>query len=123
MQKTVIFHNSRCSKSRAVLEMLRASLGEEELVLREYMKSPPTAEEIFDVCQSLQVSPDKIVRTKEPLFKELGLSIDDSRTALQWCELLSNNPSLIERPIVVRGKKAVVARPPEKVNELLARKL
>ena len=81
---------------------------------------PPTASELLNLCQLLQKSPRDIIRTKESLYKELGLAHKSDLTDFQWAEVLAVNPKLIERPIVVSGDKAVVGRPPENVLSLLS---
>ncbi|NIX14336.1 MAG: arsenate reductase (glutaredoxin), partial [Candidatus Dadabacteria bacterium] len=63
--------------------------------------------------------PLEITRTKEKLFAELGLSAKDKKTRKEWLKILSENPKLIERPIVIYNNKAIIGRPPEKVLEIL----
>jgi len=67
----------------------------------------------------LGVDPKDIIRTKEKLFSELGLSISDDKSRTEWLKILSENPKLIERPIVIYNNKAVMGRPPEKVLEVI----
>lgn len=116
--KNVIYHNPSCSKSRGALQILKEKGIDVEVV--EYLKTPPPAKEIKELCQRLNISPKELVRTKETLFKELGLSLDSSMTDEQWCQTLAQNPKLIERPIVCLNGKAVIARPSEKVLEILS---
>lgn len=85
----------------------------------EYLKQPPTADELDTICHALDLEPLALMRTKESRFDELGLSIHDQRSRSEWLNLMIQNPILIERPIVVLGGRAVVGRPPEKVQELL----
>ena len=112
----VIYHNARCSKSRSACEIV-ASRGIEATIV-EYLKTPPGREELRALLQKLGMKPAEIVRRGEDVFKELyaGKTLDDE----QWLDALVAHPILIERPIVVRGDKAVIGRPPEKVLDLLA---
>lgn len=111
-----IYHNPRCQKSRQTLQLLRDAGV--ELTIIEYLDNPPTAEELDALTKKLGIEPVELFRTKEALFKELGLagqelSRDEALT------ILAEHPKLIERPIVVKGRKAVLGRPPENVNEFL----
>jgi len=112
-----IYHNPRCSKSRCALGLLQERGVDVDLI--EYLKTPPTAAELDDLCTRLGIEPMQLIRTKEKLFTELGLSVKDDRTRTAWLDLLAAHPKLIERPIVVVGDRAVIGRPPEKVLELL----
>lgn len=111
-----IYHNPRCSKSRQTLNLIREAGVEPDVV--EYLKTPPTADELDAVLKCLKLSPEEIVRRKEPLFKELGLA-EKSPSPDEWIALLVENPQLIERPIVVKGDQAVIGRPPENVLPLI----
>lgn len=110
-----IYHNARCSKSRSACEIV-ASRGIEATIV-EYLKTPPTRAELRALLQKLGMKPEEIVRRGEDVFKEhyVGKTLDDE----QWLDALLAHPILIERPIVVRGDKAVIGRPPEKVLDLL----
>ncbi len=110
-----IYHNPRCSKSRQTLQILREKGVEPEVV--RYLDTPPSKEELRELLQKLGLKPEDIVRKKEALYKEKykGKNLSDE----QWLEVLSQNPRLIERPIVIEGNKAVLGRPPERVLELL----
>jgi arsenate reductase len=113
--EVVIYHNARCSKSRSACEIL-AGKGIEARVV-EYLKTPPGREELRDLLKKLGMQPSGLVRRGESVFKEnyAGRTLDEE----QWLDALVAHPILIERPIVVRGDRAVVGRPPEKVLELL----
>ena len=113
--KVTIYHNPRCTKSRQTLQLIRDAGVEPEIV--EYLKSPPTTAEIDSILKKLKLEPLEAMRRKEAVFKELGLSSDTSRE--DAISAMAENPILIERPIVVRGRKAVIGRPPENVNDLL----
>lgn len=110
-----IYHNPRCRKSRETLQILNDSGIEPEII--EYLKYPPELNELNDILRKLQISPEQLVRKGEKLYKEQykGKSIGDQ----EWLQILSSNPVLIERPIVVDGEKAVIGRPPENVKQLL----
>jgi arsenate reductase len=115
MSRIQIYHNPRCSKSRQALTLLEES-GYTPEILR-YLDAPPSPEELKELCSLLGVRPLEICRTGEARFKELGLSKKDDRSVEEWCRLLSENPVLIQRPIVTDGKKAAIGRPPEKIRE------
>lgn len=110
-----IYHNNRCSKSRQALELLQRSGQEVEVV--EYLKTPPTATQLKAVLQKLNMKPEQLLRKGEALYKERFK--DKTLTEEEWLQVMVENPVLIERPIVVKGDKAVLGRPPEKVLELL----
>jgi arsenate reductase len=110
----VIWHNPRCRKSREVLELLRSRGVEPDI--REYLKQPPTVEELAEVLARLGRTPAEIVRRKETEFKDLGLAEADADTLLR---AMSEHPKLIERPIVLRGDRAALGRPPEAALEVV----
>jgi arsenate reductase len=110
-----IYHNPRCGKSRAGLALLHAK-GVEPTVI-EYLKTPPSKEELRAIVKKLGITPAALVRTGEEIYKRKfkGKAMTDE----QWLDALAKNPILIERPIVVKGARAAVGRPPEKVLEVL----
>lgn len=111
----LFLHNPRCSKSRAALELVReAGLA---LPVREYLDEPLSLEELRRIVELLGVRPVDIVRRGEPQFAALGLS--DATPDDEVLRAMAQHPILIERPIVVRGGRAVVGRPPETVRQLL----
>lgn len=87
----------------------------------EYLKDPPTVEELDVICTLLDVEPLAMMRIKEARFKELGLSKKDDRSRAEWLTLMAENPILIERPIIVIDGRAVIGRPPENINQILNR--
>ncbi|WP_263770742.1 arsenate reductase (glutaredoxin) [Propionivibrio soli] len=111
-----IYHNARCSKSRSACELV-AEKGLQATII-EYLKTPPNKEELRGLLRKLGMKPSELVRRTEDVFKDryAGKNLNDE----EWLEALVENPVLIERPIVVRGNKAVIGRPPEKVLELIA---
>ena len=110
-----IYHNPRCSKSRSALALLREK-GVEPTII-EYLQTPPTHAELEVILAKLGMKAEQIVRKGEDVFKRKysGKSLSDG----QWLDALLNDPILIERPIVVKGDRAVLGRPPENVFELL----
>ena len=110
-----IYHNARCSKSRSACDLIAAQGVTAEVV--EYLKTPPTKKELRALLKKLGLRPYDIVRHGEDVYKQhyAGKTLTDD----EWLDALVMHPILIERPIVVRGDKAVVARPPERVLELL----
>lgn len=114
--KARILHNPRCSTSRAVLETIRAAGIEPEIV--EYLKTPPTREELVAMLVAMEASPRDILRAREPLAAELGLT-DPAASDRALLDALLENPVLIERPIVVTEKGVRLCRPKERVLEIL----
>ena len=110
-----IYHNSRCSKSREGLEIIKNSNIEYEVV--EYLKKPLNEKEIEDLLFRLKLAPIQIVRQKETIWKEnyKGKDLSDK----ELIGILAENPKLIERPIVVKDKEAVLGRPPSNIEKLL----
>lgn len=109
-----IYHNPRCSKSRQTLELIRAAGQEPEII--EYLKSPPNPEQLKELLKLLGISAAELARKKEAAFSELNLKNAGEDELLA---AMSQNPKLIERPIVVSGQRAVLGRPPENVQALL----
>ena len=117
MKNIQIYHNPRCSKSRAGLALLEAQGIEPEII--KYMDTPPTTEELTALLQKLDMKPRELMRTKETIYKELGL--DDVENEKQLIEAMVAHPKLIERPVVIKGDKAVIGRPLENIEALLMR--
>lgn len=120
MTKVVIYHNPRCSKSRGTLAILQKRFSDAEIEEVRYLENPPSTEKLDEICTLLRVEPLEIVRTGEKLFKALDLSKNDLKSRQEWLATLAQNPKLIERPIIVYQNRAVVARPPEKVLDILS---
>ena len=110
-----IYHNPRCSKSRSACALIAENGIAAEVV--EYLQTPPSKEELRALLKKLGMKPAELVRQGEAEFKEhyAGRTLTNE----EWLDAMVAYPILIERPIVVCGDKAIVARPPEKVLELL----
>lgn len=114
--KTTIWFNPDCNTCNNALEILLGRGVDPEVV--EYLEHPPTADEIRDVLRLLGTGPRELIRTKEPRYAELGLD-DPDVTDEQLIEAMAANPILIQRPVLIKGGRAVIGRPPERVIELL----
>ena len=115
MQNVKIWHNPRCSKSRAVAALLEEKGVNAEVV--KYLEVPPTKEELKEMLKMLGISARELMRTKEDIYKELNLkAVEDEDKLL---DAMVENPKLIERPIVIKDGKAVIGRPIERVVALL----
>ncbi|MBT5570877.1 MAG: arsenate reductase (glutaredoxin) [Alphaproteobacteria bacterium] len=115
-QSVDIYHNPRCSKSRATLALLEER-GIDVSVI-EYLKEPPDDIELRQILDLLAIPARELLRTGEAPYKELGLD-DMSLSEDAIIEAIVNNPILMERPIVVTASKARIGRPPEAVLEIL----
>lgn len=111
----LLLHNPRCSKSRAAKQLLdaRGVVYEE----RRYLEAPLSRDELAELARRLGRPVRDVTRTKEPAFAALGLPENASNDAL--LDALARHPELLERPVLVRGERAVVGRPPEAILELL----
>lgn len=115
MQDLIIYHNGECSKSKGALEILI----EKEIphTVRWYLAEPLDKTELASMLGKLNMQPSELVRKSEPLYKIAyeGKEITED----EWLNILAEHPELIERPILERGDKAIVARPPERVFEMI----
>ncbi len=111
-----VFHNPSCSKSRGALEILSEQGIDSDVV--EYLKAPPDRATLERIVDSIPNPPAELVR-KDKKFKELGLSAGDYTTRAAVVQLLLEHPELMERPVVFRGDRAVIARPSELVLDLV----
>lgn len=109
-----IYHNPRCRKSRETLELIKAQGIEPEVV--EYLKDVPSNQEMKELLMKLNMGASDLVRKVEKEYKEKykGKNFNED----EWIQIMLESPKLIERPIVVRGNKAVLGRPPENVESL-----
>lgn len=117
MTDATLYHNPRCSKSRAALELLQAR-GIEPKILR-YLETPPDAPTLRALLGKLGISARQLLRRAEDEYQSLGLS-DPTLDEDALIRAMAEHPRLIERPILIVGERAVVGRPPERVLELLA---
>jgi arsenate reductase len=114
--EAVVFHNPKCSKSRGALTILEERGVAADIV--EYLKAPPDRATLERIVDSISDPPEALVR-KDKRFSELGLHASDYVERDAVVELLLASPELMERPVVFVGARAVIARPSEKVLELL----
>lgn len=114
----IIYYNAKCFKCREAKELLESANCEFEL--REYLKEPPTEEELKELLNKLNIKAFDLVRTKEELYKEKyeGKKITNAR----WIKILCKNPILIERPIAIDGETAIIGRPPVLILDLVKSK-
>ncbi|MBT5932508.1 MAG: arsenate reductase family protein [Flavobacteriales bacterium] len=117
MKKIKIFHNNRCSKSRQALALVRSLTNEVEVI--DYMNNTMTKDMLVKVLQDLEMCPSELLRKGESDYKQhvKGKDLSDD----QIVDLMLTYPKLIERPIVVNNGKAIVARPPELVNDFVGK--
>ncbi len=111
-----IYHNPRCSKSRQTLQIIEDKGLDVKVV--EYLKTPPTKKELSEIIQNLGITPRQLLRKGEEAYKSMGLDdpkISDSKIISHMLD----EPKLIERPIVVKGAKAILGRPPENVLDII----
>jgi len=113
MTAVTIYHNPRCSKSRQTLALLQERDLEIEII--EYLKNPPNAATIRKLAKQLGVAPHDLLRQKE--YRELGL--EQTEDSDELVRQIAENPTVLQRPIVVCGRQARVGRPPENVLEIL----
>ena len=116
MDDLLVYHNPSCSKSRGALEILRERGVDADVV--EYLKAPPDRAALERILDAIPDEPVALVRNDQR-FKDLGLDRADYERRDAVIALLLEHPELMERPVVFRGERAVIARPSEKVLELL----
>lgn len=115
MSDYILYHKKNCITSIKALKLLQEKGVDPELRL--YMDEPPTQKELSELMKKLNCKPIDLVRTKEKLYKENYA--DRNYTKQEWLRILTQNPKLIERPVLVKGDKAIIGRPPEALLELL----
>lgn len=110
-----IYHNNRCTKSRCALAELETSGKAFEVVY--YLETPPNKSELEEIIRKLSIKPLELIRKGEKVFTEnyQGNILTDE----EWIDVMVAHPILIERPIIISGDKAVIARPTEKIKEIL----
>lgn len=111
-----IYHNPRCSKSRQTLALLEENNIQPNVVL--YLETPPDEGALKAILKKLGAGPRKIMRKNEEAYKTLGLG-DEKISEAVLITAMVENPILMERPIVVKGDKAAIGRPPEAVLDIL----
>lgn len=111
----IIYHNPRCTKSRQGLAYLKEKGIDPKI--KEYLKEVPTKEELSDVVKRLRINPEELIRKTEADYKDKfkGRSLNNE----EWIDAMIKYPKLIQRPIIIHGDKAVIARPTERIDELL----
>ena len=114
MSNYKVYHNPRCSKSRMAIQYLNEQNATYEVV--EYLKELPSAKELKDILSKLGMKAEALIRKGEPDFKEnfKGKELSEN----EWVAAMITYPQIIERPIVILGDKAIVARPTERIGEL-----
>ena len=116
MSDFIIYHNPRCSKSRHTLELLKNN--NITPLIRLYLEDPPNKRELKGILEKLNISPRELMRKNEEDYKKNNLS-DLSIPEDKLLSIMTLFPKLIERPIVIKGNKAVLGRPPENVKEII----
>jgi arsenate reductase len=115
--RPIIYHNPACSKSRETLQILEDNTTSPEII--EYLENPPGADELRRIVALLGIPARDLLRSGEAAYADAGLddgNLDDDNVIRAICEF----PILLQRPIVISGKRAVIGRPPSRVLEILA---
>jgi arsenate reductase len=115
MEEVVIWHNSRCSKSRNALNLLEEQNIDSKVY--NYLESKPTKEQIIEIVKLLGINAKELLRSSEEVYKELNLKDENDENKLILA--MEKNPILIQRPIIIKGNNAVIARPIENLELLL----
>jgi arsenate reductase len=116
MSDVTIYHNPRCSKSRQALALLEEA-GVKPTVVK-YLEAPLSEQTLDDLCRKLGIEPHELMRTGEDEYAELGFK-ERTPSREEGLKAMAQHPILMERPVVVKGDRAVVARPPERVKDLM----
>ena len=111
-----IFHNPRCSKSRQTLSLIQEKNIDINII--EYLKTPPDISQLRQILKQLGYEPRQLMRKSEQIYKDLDLG-NENKTEEDLVIAMTQNPILIERPIVLSGEKAAIGRPPETVLNIL----
>jgi arsenate reductase (glutaredoxin) len=115
MQNIQIWHNPKCSKSRDAITLLEEKGINADVV--KYLETRPSKDQLKEVLEKLNMKAFELLRTGENIYKELNLKeINDEDKLI---DIMIEHPILIERPIIIRGNKAVIARPIENLKELI----
>lgn len=116
MEDFIIYHNPRCSKSRKTLDLMRQEGIEPKILL--YLDNPPSKDKLREVIENLGISSRDLLRKKEEEYKKYNLS-DETISDNDLLSYMVNSPKLIERPIVIKGNKVIIGRPPENIYKLI----
>ena len=111
-----VYHNSRWSKSRDVIQLLRDN--NIDFTIIEYLKKPLSTKSLTKICKLLAIEPDGLIRKNDSNFKALGINLSNMNFD-QIIELISNNPKIMERPIITNKTAGIIGRPPELVKKLI----
>ena len=111
-----VYHNSSWSKSRDVIQLLRDN--NIDFTIIEYLKKPLSAKTLTKICKLLAIEPDGIIRHNDSSFKALDINLSNMNFN-QIIELISNNPKIMERPIITNKTAGIIGRPPELVKKLI----
>lgn len=117
MADLTVLHNPRCSTSRHAMDTVRSAGVQAEVV--QYLTTPLDREQLLELIGKLEDPPADLVR-RDAFFTELGLSADDYRTPEQVADLLVQHPRLMQRPVLVRGNRAIIGRPKERAEAFVA---
>ena len=112
-----LYHNPKCSKSRAALTYLQSTNIEFKII--EYLKTPLNKQQISKLCEKLDIKPFKLIRTKDQLYKDLIGQTHQCKTNDDWLNLLVEYPKLIERPIFETDTSAAIGRPLENIKAII----
>ena len=115
MSEIKIWHNPKCSKSRAAIEILKSNNCEADVI--KYLEVTPTKDEITTALTMLGMNPRDLMRTKEDIYKELNLKDEEDYDKL--VDAMVQNPKLIERPVIFKGNQAIIGRPSEIIAKFL----
>lgn len=115
MSQLTILHNPRCSKSRNALQLLEDNKCDFNVI--KYLEATPSKEELSHIIELLGIKPSELLRTGEDVYRELNLKNEHDEDKI--LDAMVAHPKLIERPIVIKGDKAVIGRPLENVEELI----
>jgi arsenate reductase len=112
----VMYHKSNCATSLEVLRLIKKKKVK-NLQIIHYLETPPTVGELKKLLKLLKLKAEDVIRKKEKIYKENFA--DKNLSEEEWIKVICENPILLERPILVKGKKALIARPIERVNEMI----
>ncbi|MBT4352743.1 arsenate reductase (glutaredoxin) [archaeon] len=114
--KTKIYYNPRCSKCRIGLKILKEK--NEDIEIIKYLEEAPTKEDLKKILEILKIPAIDLIRQNEDIYKKL-VKKNDKPNENQVIEWMIKHPKIIQRPIVIKNKKAIIGRPPEKILEIL----